>query len=373
MNFGLDKMTCIEDLRRVAKFKVPKMFYDYADSGSWTESTYRANSRDFNEIKFRQKVLVDMEGRSLATKMVGQDVTMPVALAPTGLTGMQRGEAGYQGTVVRRGGSGLRIPGRPTVLRIRDDGRRRPDSLGLGTRRLHPGNDLGARIPWLRDRIQRLRGRHGVLRLHFSDGPLLLAAGVLRRDCMRQVFRVRLVYDGATPLTNGSRRGRGGKWRAFTGILVYDGTTPMTDRGRCGRTGRRGTSIGILVYDGTTPLADGGCARLDIRRPFASRLIDDGTTTTDTGFLGHRVGFLGEIAPRGQLRTPPPLGQGLSGRSLLHRKRSTDPLGVVQNIAQSRTGNTRHGTGCGNTLTELRLRTPPERSSIRHRRVQPRR
>ena len=92
MNFGLDKMTCIEDLRRVAKFKVPKMFYDYADSGSWTESTYRANSRDFNEIKFRQKVLVDMEGRSLATKMVGQDVTMPVALAPTGLTGMQRAD-----------------------------------------------------------------------------------------------------------------------------------------------------------------------------------------------------------------------------------------------------------------------------------------
>ena len=92
MNFGLDKMTCIEDLRRVAKFKVPKMFYDYADSGSWTESTYRANSRDFNEIKCRQKVLVDMEGRSLATKMVGQDVTMPVALAPTGLTGMQRAD-----------------------------------------------------------------------------------------------------------------------------------------------------------------------------------------------------------------------------------------------------------------------------------------
>ena len=85
-------MTCIEDLRRVAKFKVPKMFYDYADSGSWTESTYRANSRDFNEIKFRQKVLVDMEGRSLATKMVGQDVAMPVALAPTGLTGMQRAD-----------------------------------------------------------------------------------------------------------------------------------------------------------------------------------------------------------------------------------------------------------------------------------------
>lgn len=92
MNCGLNKMTCIEDLRRVAKFKVPKMFYDYADSGSWTETTYRANSSDFDAIKFRQKVLVDMEGRSLATKLIGQDVVMPTALAPTGLTGMQRAD-----------------------------------------------------------------------------------------------------------------------------------------------------------------------------------------------------------------------------------------------------------------------------------------
>lgn len=92
MKPDLTKMTCIEDLRRVAKRKVPKMFYDYADSGSWTESTYRANSTDFQPIKFRQRVLSDMTGRTLATKMVGQDVHMPVALAPTGLTGMQHAD-----------------------------------------------------------------------------------------------------------------------------------------------------------------------------------------------------------------------------------------------------------------------------------------
>ena len=81
-------MTCIEDLRRVAKFKMPKMFYDYIDSGSWTQTTYRANTADFIPIQFRQKVLVDMEGRSLAAKMIGQDVKMPLAIAPTGFTGM---------------------------------------------------------------------------------------------------------------------------------------------------------------------------------------------------------------------------------------------------------------------------------------------
>ena len=59
MKRDLSKMTCIEDLRRVAQRKVPRMFYDYADSGSWTESTYRANSSDFQDIKFRQRVLVD--------------------------------------------------------------------------------------------------------------------------------------------------------------------------------------------------------------------------------------------------------------------------------------------------------------------------
>lgn len=88
----LSKMTCIEDLRRVAKCKMPKMFYDYVDSGSWTEATYRANSSDFAPIKLRQKVLVDMEGRSLAAEMLGQTVKMPLAIAPTGFTGMVRAD-----------------------------------------------------------------------------------------------------------------------------------------------------------------------------------------------------------------------------------------------------------------------------------------
>ncbi|MFD1244329.1 alpha-hydroxy acid oxidase [Paralysiella testudinis] len=92
MKRDLSKMTCIEDLRRVAQRKVPKMFYDYADSGSWTETTYRENSSDFQHIKLRQKVLVDMENRSLATKMIGQEVRMPVAIAPTGFTGMQHAD-----------------------------------------------------------------------------------------------------------------------------------------------------------------------------------------------------------------------------------------------------------------------------------------
>ncbi len=92
MKRDLSKMTCIEDLRRVAQRKVPKMFYDYADSGSWTESTYRANSSDFDKIKLRQRVLVNMEGRSLATKMIGEEVTMPLAIAPTGFTGMQHAD-----------------------------------------------------------------------------------------------------------------------------------------------------------------------------------------------------------------------------------------------------------------------------------------
>ena len=88
MKRDLSKMTCIEDLRLVAKRKMPRMFYDYIDSGSWTETTYRENTSDFKDIRFRQKVLVNMEGRSLETKMIGQDVKMPVAIAPTGFTGM---------------------------------------------------------------------------------------------------------------------------------------------------------------------------------------------------------------------------------------------------------------------------------------------
>lgn len=85
-------ITTIEDLRRIAKRRVPRMFYDYCDSGSWTESTYRANEADFAAIGFRQRVAVDMTNRSLATTMAGRSVAMPVALAPTGLTGMQHAD-----------------------------------------------------------------------------------------------------------------------------------------------------------------------------------------------------------------------------------------------------------------------------------------
>lgn len=85
-------VTTIHDLQRLFKKRVPKMFYDYVDSGSWTESTYRANESDFEKIKFRQRVAVDMSNRSLKTTMIGQDVNMPVAIAPTGLTGMFRAD-----------------------------------------------------------------------------------------------------------------------------------------------------------------------------------------------------------------------------------------------------------------------------------------
>jgi L-lactate dehydrogenase (cytochrome) len=85
-------ITNIEDLRRLAQRRVPRMFYDYADSGSWTESTYRANSEDFASIKLRQRVAVNLSDRSTATTMVGQQVAMPVAIAPTGLTGMQHAD-----------------------------------------------------------------------------------------------------------------------------------------------------------------------------------------------------------------------------------------------------------------------------------------
>ncbi|MDO9090634.1 MAG: alpha-hydroxy acid oxidase, partial [Burkholderiaceae bacterium] len=84
--------TTIEELRVVAKKRVPRMFYDYADAGSWTESTYRANEADFRPIKFRQRVARNMENRSTRTRMIGQDVAMPVAIAPTGLTGMQHAD-----------------------------------------------------------------------------------------------------------------------------------------------------------------------------------------------------------------------------------------------------------------------------------------
>jgi L-lactate dehydrogenase (cytochrome) len=82
----------IDDLKQQARRRVPTMFFDYANSGAWTESTYRANEEDFSRIKFRQRVLVDMDNRSLETTMIGEKVSMPVALAPTGSTGMQHAD-----------------------------------------------------------------------------------------------------------------------------------------------------------------------------------------------------------------------------------------------------------------------------------------
>ena len=85
-------ITNIEDLKRIYERRVPRMFYDYTESGSWTEQTFRENSSDFEDIRLRQRVAVDMTGRSTASQMIGQDVSMPVALAPVGLTGMQHAD-----------------------------------------------------------------------------------------------------------------------------------------------------------------------------------------------------------------------------------------------------------------------------------------
>jgi L-lactate dehydrogenase (cytochrome) len=85
-------ITCIEDLRVLAQQRVPRMFYDYADSGSWTEGTYRANEADFQSIQLRQRVAVNMENRSTAVTMAGQAAKMPVAIAPVGMTGMQHAD-----------------------------------------------------------------------------------------------------------------------------------------------------------------------------------------------------------------------------------------------------------------------------------------
>jgi L-lactate dehydrogenase (cytochrome) len=85
-------ITCIDDLRRLAEARVPRMFYDYMESGAYTEQTFRANTADFDRIRLRQRVAVDVSSRSLISTMVGQPVSMPVALAPTGLTGMQHAD-----------------------------------------------------------------------------------------------------------------------------------------------------------------------------------------------------------------------------------------------------------------------------------------
>ncbi len=85
-------ITCIDDLKRIYQRRVPRMFYDYCESGSWTEQTFRENSSDFEKLRLRQRIAVDMTGRSTKSQMIGQDVTMPVALAPVGLTGMQHAD-----------------------------------------------------------------------------------------------------------------------------------------------------------------------------------------------------------------------------------------------------------------------------------------
>src|SRR5690606_10287447 len=85
-------ITNIGDLKELARRRVPRMFYDYADSGSWTEGTYRENEAAFARIRLRQRVAVNIDNRSLATQIIGQDVAMPVALAPVGLTGMQHAD-----------------------------------------------------------------------------------------------------------------------------------------------------------------------------------------------------------------------------------------------------------------------------------------
>ncbi|MEM7520585.1 MAG: alpha-hydroxy acid oxidase [Pseudomonadota bacterium] len=85
-------ITTIDDLKRLHARRTPRMFYDYCESGSWTEQTFRENTSDFDKLRLRQRVAVDMSGRSTATQMIGQDVAMPVALAPVGLTGMQHAD-----------------------------------------------------------------------------------------------------------------------------------------------------------------------------------------------------------------------------------------------------------------------------------------
>ncbi len=85
-------IACVDDLRKQMQRRVPRMFYDYCESGSWTESTFNANESDLQDIKFRQRVAIDVSERSTAMTMLGEEVPMPVALAPTGLTGMQHAD-----------------------------------------------------------------------------------------------------------------------------------------------------------------------------------------------------------------------------------------------------------------------------------------
>src|SRR5215831_5802961 len=93
-------MTCIEDLRQAARRRVPRAFFDYAEAGSYSQETLRANREDLARIKLRQRVLVDVSQRDLATTIMGEKVSLPLALAPIGLCGMQRGAGGRQAVLV---------------------------------------------------------------------------------------------------------------------------------------------------------------------------------------------------------------------------------------------------------------------------------
>jgi L-lactate dehydrogenase (cytochrome) len=88
----MKQVTCIEDLRQLHKRRVPKAFFDYADRGSYSEDTLRANHDDLQQIKFRQRVLVDVSKRDLSTTILGEPAAMPLILAPVGLLGMQHGD-----------------------------------------------------------------------------------------------------------------------------------------------------------------------------------------------------------------------------------------------------------------------------------------
>lgn len=85
-------ITCIDDLKKIYHRRVPKMFYDYCETGSWSEQTFTENTSDFNEIYFRQRVAIDMTNRTTAAELLGESVSMPVALSPVGMTGMQHAD-----------------------------------------------------------------------------------------------------------------------------------------------------------------------------------------------------------------------------------------------------------------------------------------
>ena len=132
-------ITNIEDLRVLAEKRVPRMFYDYADSGSWTEGTYRANEADFQSIKLRQRVAVNMENRTLRTEMAGQPTAMPVAIAPTGLTGMQHADGEI---LAARAAEKFGIPFTLSTMSI----------CSLEDIRAHTKSPFWFQLYWMRDR-----------------------------------------------------------------------------------------------------------------------------------------------------------------------------------------------------------------------------